>query len=133
MPTIQIEAQMSTEQLVRALEQMPGDELEMLISRVLALRAQRAAPHLPSDEAALLLTINQALLSHMQVRYNELIAGRRAETLTPDEHAELLDLTNQIEQQDVERVAALIELARIRQTTLQGIMNDLCIEPPPYA
>jgi len=33
----------------------------------------------------------------IQVRYDELIAKRQAETLTPDEYKELLRLTKQIE------------------------------------
>lgn len=132
MPTIQVEAQVSTEQLLRAVEQMPASELDAFVAQVLTLRAQREAPHLPADEAALLLKINQALSSDLQQRYDTLIAQRRPETLTPDEHAELLHLTDQVEAVEAERVAALAALAQIRCVPVVELMQTLGLQPPAY-
>ena len=62
----------------------------------------------------------------------ELNAKRKAETLTSDEHQELLYLIDQIEKANVERVKHLAELARIRGTTLAAVMKDLDIRTPAY-
>lgn len=65
--------------------------------------------------------------------YQDLVAKRRAETLTAGEHAELLALTEQIEMGNVHRLERLAELARLRGTTLRGIMQQLGIRRPSYA
>jgi hypothetical protein len=132
MAIIRVEAQVSTDQLLRAVEQIPEQDLDSFIAHVLALRAQRAAPHLSADETALLVRINTPILSTVQQRYDTLIAKRRAETLTPAEQQELIDLTDQIEQHDAERLQALAELAQLRQTSVAQLMHTLGITPPAY-
>ena len=52
--------------------------------------------------------------------------------LTSEEHQELLQLIDQIENANVERIKYLAELARIRGTTLTALMEDLEIHPPAY-
>ena len=59
------------------------------------------------EETELLLKINQGLPLETQKRFNELVTKRQAETLTSDEHQELLHLTEQIENSDAERVKCL--------------------------
>ena len=132
MSTIHIEAQVSPEQLLRAVEQMTPQELAAFIRHVLALRAQREAPHLSQTESALMLRINQAIPADLQRRYDDLIAKRSAATLTPEEYAELLQLTDQVEQLEADRIAALTELASLRQISLTDLMHSLGIQPPPY-
>ena len=132
MATIRVEAQVSTDQLLRAVEQIPEGDLDTFVARVLALRAQRAAPHLSADESDLLVRINTPVSPTIQQRYNALIAKRRAETLTPTEQQELIDLTDHIEQQDADRVQALTELAQLRQTSMTQLMHTLGITPPAY-
>lgn len=91
------------------------------------------APRLPEPEARLLQQINEGLAPEMWRRYNELIAKRRAETLTPDEHATLIALSDQIEDLNARRLECLTELARLRQTSLSELMQQLGITAPPYA
>ncbi len=85
-----------------------------------------------SDETELLLKINQGLPFDTQKRYDGLVAKRKAETLTLDEHQELLGLIEQIEKSDAERVKHLADLARLRGTTLTALMKDLGIRLPAY-
>lgn len=110
---------MESTQLLRAVEQMSWHELDAFVAQVLVLRAQREASTLSDDESALLLRINRAVPEILQQRYNELIAVREAEQLTDQQYAELLDLTTEIEQREADRVAALAELARLRQQVSQ--------------
>jgi hypothetical protein len=124
MPAVQIKAQVSLDELLKGVEQLSLSELEHFVSRVIALQAQRKSPSLPKDEAELLLKINQGLPLETQRRYDELVARRKAETLTPDEHQELLDLIDQIEKSDAERIKYLADLARLRGTSLTALMQD---------
>ena len=133
MPAIPIEAQMTTGQLLKAVERMPQPELDRFVERVVALRASLRAPRLSQAESELLAKINEGVPAGLQSRYDELIAKRRGATLTPGEHDELLRLTEQVEALDARRVEYLAELARSRKTTLRALMRDLGIQPPPYA
>ena len=133
MPVVQVEAQLPTDELLRAAGQLNQPDLEQFVSQVIALRAKRQAPSLPRVESELLLKINAEVPSAIQTRYNELIAKRQAETLTPDEYKELLQLTQQVEKLEVRRVEYLAELARLRRTSLTALMEKLGIRPPAYA
>jgi hypothetical protein len=131
MTTIPIEV--STEQLLRAVERLPAQDLDAFVAQVIALRAQRNAPHLTQEETALLRQINAPLAPDLQRRFDELIAKRQAETIAPDELDELIQITEQIEHHDAERLAALGDLAHHRQITIPALMDLLGIRAPSYA
>ncbi len=57
------------------------------------------------------------------------LCKRQAGGITPDELQELIKITDQIEQYDVERMTALIELAGLRKMTLRELMDSLGIKP----
>jgi iron-sulfur cluster repair protein YtfE (RIC family) len=132
MPTIQVNAQLSQEDLLKAIEQLSTSDLDGFVSRVLALRAHRQALNLPRYEAELLVKINKGLAPDMQARYDALITKRRAECLTPEEYQELLQLTQQVEQFEAQRVKYLAELAQLRQTSLTHLLKELQIPSPRY-
>jgi hypothetical protein len=133
MPVVHVEAQLPTDELLRAVGQLNQSELEQFVSQVIALRAKRQASSLPRAESELLLNINEGVPSDIQVRYNGLIAKRQSETLTPDEYEELLRLTQQVEHVEVRRVEYLAELARLRGTSMTALIENLGIRPPTYA
>jgi hypothetical protein len=108
-----------------------GYILRALRERLAAPR-QIAAPRLSAVEAALLQAINSGLSSESWQRYAVLKAKRRAETLTPQEQAELIALSNQIEEMNVQRMENVIQLARLRQTSVDALMDDLGIKSPLY-
>jgi exoribonuclease R len=128
--TIPIEV--SAEQLLRAVERLPQQELETFVAQILVLRAQRSAPHLDQEETALLLQINAGISPELQRRFNELVAQRELETISPAALTELIQITDEIEQRDAQRLAALIELAQHRQTTVPNLMAELGIRPPAH-
>jgi hypothetical protein len=59
MPVVQVEAQLPTDELLRAVGQLNQADLEQFVSQVIALRAKRQAPSLPRAESELLLKINE--------------------------------------------------------------------------
>lgn len=111
----------TTAYIVNALE----DRLRQPLSLVSAIQ-------LPLAEADLLQRINQGLPPEIWQRYNELVDKRRAETLTAEERAALIALSDHIEQANAQRIAYLVELARLRQTNLETLMGELGISAPPY-
>ncbi len=125
MPTI--EAQVSDRDLLRAVEQLPANELHHFVEEVLALQAQRQAPRLSASETELLQRINCGLPADRRQRYEELIGRRRVETLASGDLIELQRLTDDAEQCEADRVAALSELAQLRRTTLAQLMSTLGI------
>lgn len=129
MPTIQIEANLSFEQLLNAARQMSYRELQHFVEQVLILRAQHDAPTFPVAESEMLLKINQPISTGLQHRYDELIARRDERTLTAEEYSELLHLTDQVESLEAERVKHLIELAKLRQVSLDEVMRQLGLQP----
>jgi len=132
MATVEVRSQVSLDELLNGVAQPDTPALEHFISQVLTLRAKRIAPSVPKEEAELLQQINQGLPPDVQQRYDELTAKRRAETLTPEEHQELLALVGRIEQADAERVRALTELAQLRNVSVTTLMAELGIRRPAY-
>ncbi|MBI4670220.1 MAG: hypothetical protein HY741_00950 [Chloroflexi bacterium] len=90
------------------------------------------AQALPHTEAELLQNINLGLSEVQWQRYHALVAKRRAETLTPQERHELVAMSDQIEQANAQRIESLVELAKLRQTSLDNLMHDLGITAPAY-
>ena len=133
MPAIQVRSQVSLDELLNGIAQLETPELEHFIAQALTLRAKRIAPSLRHGETRLLQKINRGLPPNVQQRYNELTAKRRAETLTSEEHQELLTLIDRIERADAGRVQALTKLAQLRNVSVMTLMVELGIRPPAYA
>lgn len=133
MSTIKVEVQLSSEELLKAVDQLSLPDLDQFVSQVLVLQAQRKASTLPEAEVELLLKINQGIPSDIQKHYEELMAKRQTETLTHEEHGELLQLTEQIEKLQAQRIEYLAELARLRRTSISALMENLGIQVPTYA
>ena len=60
-------------------------------------------------------------------RYDELKAKRRAAMLSEAEHAELIAIGDQVEIVNARRIVDLIQLASLRNTTLDALMDELGI------
>jgi hypothetical protein len=87
--------------------------------------AERVA--MPTTDDDLAARIGASIPDGVRRRYDELAAKRRDETITADEHAELLRLIDEVERRQADRVAALAELARRRGVSLTAVMNQLGI------
>ncbi len=89
--------------------------------------------NLSAEESRLLQEINVGLPDETWHRYRDLIQKRRAEALTASEQAELIAISDQIEELDARRAERLVELARTRKTSLAALMEQLGIKARPYA
>lgn len=117
--------------MTRLLEHLPTEELDALVTHALKLRASRNATHLAREEAQVLEQIHHAIPADVHTRFDELLEKRDALTLNDAERAELLRLTDTIENLEAGRVALLGELAQYRGVTLEQLMRDLGLSAPP--
>ncbi len=125
--TIRLETQVSTDDLLLAVESLPDSELQDFLEQAGRLRATRVAKHLTKSETVLLEEIVFAIPTEIQQRFNVLVAKRNENTLSQPELQELLSLTDRIENLDANRIEALAALAAFRNTNLQNLMLELGI------
>lgn len=125
MPTVQVKAKISAQELIDAASQLDSPELEVVAERVSMLRAERRAPHLSKQETELFEIINYHRSPEAQARFELLIKRRQASKITSEELAELITMTDQSEIQAAERVRAASELAEIRGLSFQEMWQQL--------
>ncbi len=140
MATLQLEISPELEQQLRAEAARKGLDPGHYVLTLLQQQLQPAQqgtnslnlPALPPTEAKLLQQINLGLSAEEWDLYYDLIKKREAETLTDEEHVRLIEISDQIEIANARRIAALIQLAALRGTSLETEMRNLGIEAPAY-
>lgn len=130
MPTVRVEAQLTSTDLLAAVRQLSSPELETFVAEVLSERNRRCAPLLDRTEADLFAIVNEGRPEAEQQRFAELKGRLRAKTMTPEEQAEFLQITDQRERQNVRRIEALAALAQHRGVPLRQLMDQLGIKAP---
>ncbi|MDD1414324.1 hypothetical protein MEN41_06575 [Dolichospermum sp. ST_con] len=113
---------------IELLEQLPGESLikaveflEVLSHESLQLSQTQGYS---ISEVALLQIIQHRLSFEQQNRLSYLREQNENEEITEIEYQELLTYIDRIEQQDAERVQALIQLAQLRQVDLNVLINQ---------
>lgn len=131
MTSVQVTTKVDLDQLIAGVDQLETSELEAYVAKVSSLLARRKAASLSTGETELLKQINRTLPPDIEERHSVLQEKVHEETLTPAEHAELMNLISIVEQADVERLEALLALSQIRSVSLPALMQQLGITPPP--
>jgi DNA repair photolyase len=129
MPTVKIEAQISALDLLQAVQQLNQAELEQFIEQILQVKAQRIAPSLSINESELLIKINQDLPQELRHIYQTLMEKRNQEILTESEYQQLLELTEQVEKYQAQRLEYLTKLAQMRQLSLTNLITQMGLQP----
>jgi len=117
-------------ELLEAASALEPERFEKFVNDILKVRASRTAPTVRADEGIFLSRINAGPPADVWAEYRRLRERLRREELNPAEHAELLRLTDVMEQHQVDRVAALTELASLRGQSLSEVMDALGIHGP---
>jgi hypothetical protein len=133
MPTIEIRpgTKVEIEEILAGVSHLNTEELEKFVEQVLALRAKRISPSLSKEEAILLKMINRGLPPEKRKRFALLETKRSSGSLTEEEHQELIALSDQLEQLNVDRVQYLGQLASLRGVSVRALMKQLGIRPAP--
>jgi hypothetical protein len=134
--TLTVELSPELEEALRTTAKRAGLPLDRYVVRVLQDRVVQGpggADVLPREEAELLQKINEGLPETTWEDYHKLKAKRDADTLSPDEHADLLALVDQVEIWNARRLQFVAELAKLRGVHLRDLVRQLGIASPPDA
>ncbi|MCY7348785.1 MAG: hypothetical protein LH614_21560 [Pyrinomonadaceae bacterium] len=123
---------LSSQQILSAVQTMPLDELEKLVGNVLAVRAERIAPHLSGEETKLLRIIQKTLPDKNLKRMKELQTLRDEEKLLSEGFAELAELIEKLEEIHAKRINAVVALADLRGVSFQTAMQQVGLTLPDY-
>ena len=104
-----------------------GIEPHLYILKTLEQHLQSTPSSSQPTEAELLQQINIGFSATIWEQYHTLIAKRHAETLTYEEYDQLIKLSNRLENLNVNRIKALIQLATLRKQSLTNLMESLGI------
>jgi len=115
--------------IIQSLSNLNLNELDLLMSRLIGLRRQKLPSVLTEIESTLLKKINKPIPAEIQKRYDLLIVKRDDHTLSDEEYSELLELTNYTEQHTVERLKLLMELSKVRNVSLDDLLDELELKP----
>ncbi len=121
--------------LAEAFNSAPVQEqarLRSVLRTELRLVRKPVAPRLSKKESELFLKINACLSYEQQDRFDKLTTKRKRNSLTVAERKELLELAEESEQIWVERIRAISELAKLRRTTPDELMDSLGIPRRSY-
>jgi hypothetical protein len=118
---------------VRRAAKQEGVAPDAYVANVLQRHLREQTVALPAVESALLQQINIGLSDREWQHYEQLRTRLTAATLESKDQAELVALTDRIEAANVQRISALIQLAELRNTTLDALMDQLEIRPRLYA
>ncbi|GBO53175.1 hypothetical protein APA_1082 [Pseudanabaena sp. lw0831] len=129
MSQITVQTQLPFEQLIQTVEQLDSSELEQLIAQAIRVQTKRKTLSLPKDQSLLLQQITQCIPNQLQERYDLLIGKRQDNALTDEEYQELINLGEHIEAIDVKRLENLTKLAKLRQISLNELIQEFQLQP----
>lgn len=117
--------EITTENLLNIVSQMPDSEYEIFIETASKLRQKHKVS---TKEAEIILKINTIFPSDLRSRYNELYKKFQLKTLSEMEHNELLELNDKLELLNAERLKQIGKLAKLRKQTPEQVIQDLRIK-----
>jgi len=133
MTTLHIQTEVPFSVLLDSLPQLGLDELDLLADQVIRLRSQRKIAQNPEAESVLLAKISAGVIPlALRRRCAELTRKQSAGLLDENEEEELSTIVDEIEIKNAQRVGYLVDLAELRQTTLDELMDVLEVAPFSY-
>jgi hypothetical protein len=128
-----VRAEPSAKQLLAAVKQLPPAELSRFKRQFANWQKKNGQPRRVETEVETELLarihLNSRLPETAQRRFNRLRRKLEEETITEVELRDLQGLTSRLEWMSVERLEAVIELARLRGTDVDTLMRELGLLP----
>lgn len=130
--TVSITLPNDLEQFLQTQAQRMGVPIETLLTRTIIERwdSIRRTPGLPSREAELLLRLQTLFPPEQTALYYALCAQSDTGTLMEADRERLLNLIEQRDHQNAERLAIVAELAQLRGVSLRETMIQLRVRFP---
>ncbi len=121
--------QINISELLDNVGKLSSYEFEVFFTKIQSLRLQKTTSDSVAEESKLLKQIKTGLLSAKQVRFEYLIARRDERTITGQELEELLNLTHDIEKNDVIRLKRIGKLADLKRMSLPDVVGLYNLQP----
>jgi hypothetical protein len=131
MTAITLNLSSDLEQKLRIEAAKEGIDPDSYVVNALQERLQSNPTLEQATESDLLQQINIGFSAETWTQYHAFIAKRHAETLSPEEHEVLIQLSDRLEKLNADRIQALIQLANLRNQPLSDLMQTLGISPDP--
>lgn len=134
MPKVNVASQVSLDldDVIESIAKLEITELENFADKIIDLRARRRVPSIPQSEGQLIAKINNGVSLEERHRYEQLAEKMFDESITNAEHQEYLLLIDKIKMADAQRIRDLIQLAELRNDSLDSVMDDLGIRQANY-
>ncbi len=116
---------------ISLIEQLPQNKLAAVVQLLEILSEPTSQSAANAEEASLLEIIQRRLPETEQTRLNELRDRCEWGTLTEAEYQELIRYEDRIEQHRVERLEALMELAKLRNLDLVTLNQQVSAPSHP--
>lgn len=130
MSAIKLQDRPTPEELLQAVEKLSPEEFNDFARKV-AYMQERRSRHLDIlTESEIIERMNGLYSLAFWDELHRLNARRQAEILTPQEHVRLMQLNDEAERKNVERLYCLMELANRRGVSLEEIMRSFGILKP---
>jgi hypothetical protein len=127
--TLNLEIPQAIEQQLIQEANLQGVSLDSYLVQILKRVVKKPKTNGKISESELLKKINLDISESEWLDYKQLIILRRAENIKEEDFQRLLILGDKIELANAERFKYLIELAQLRNVSLDKLMLDLGIQP----
>ncbi len=117
---------------IELIEQLAPDRLTAVVQLLEFLSESSRQPASSSEESGLIDVIQRRLSANDQQRLDDLRDRCEWVELTDAEHEELIQYEDRLEQWRVERLQALIELAKLRNIDLLTLNRQFLPETEPF-
>lgn len=120
--------QIDLKSVLQGIALLDTNNLRVFADEVVQLVLKRTANDKEAKEWAIIYQIYTLIPQHKKARYDELVPKLEAEELSTIERQEFMRLNEEMENFSVERLKLLIELAKIRKTSIPTIMLQLGLQ-----
>ena len=127
--TLNLELPQAIEQQLIQEANLQGISLDNYLVQFLKRTVHKTKTKKQLSESALLKKINLDFSEAEWADYKQLIVLRRSENINEQDYQRLLFLGDKLELANAKRFKYLIELAKLRQVSLDKLMSDLGIKP----
>lgn len=124
--------ELGVDEILDGIAQLHDSEFEPFAEKIMAQRARRRASSRSVEEVELLEKINRGVPADVWQRYELLNTKIHEETITEAERREFMEMVNQIEMADAERLHHLMALAQLRGSSVDELMDQLGIRRRNY-
>lgn len=127
------EGNLSFDEILRNVSSLDTKEIVQFMHEISRIVAQRKGNTLSQRESELLEAINKSIPSKLQFQYDTLVLKLNNETISDEEHKQLLQVIAKLEQKKAKKLEYMMELARLRNITLKELSHQLQMQNAFYA